>query len=91
VDVSFSPAFLRQLGKLDPRVKESVKAAAAKVMDFYDSRAAAPGLGVKRLRSDIWEARAGLRIRILYRLSGDGLRFILAGTHDDVKNYLARL
>lgn len=89
--VSFAPAFHKQLGKLDPSVKESAKAAAARVIDFYERGMRAPGLGVKRLRGDLWEARAGLRVRVLYLLAGDELRFILAGTHDDAKRYLARM
>lgn len=89
--VSFAPAFLKQLRKLDPQVKEGAKDAAGKVMDFYESGNKPPGLGVKRLQRDVWEARAGLKIRILYSLSGDELRFILAGTHDDVRKFLSRI
>ncbi len=68
----------------------SAKEAAGKVIDFYERRAKAQGLGVKRMRGDIWEARAGLRIRILYLLSEDELKFLLAGTHEDVKRFLLR-
>ena len=89
--VSFAPTFLKQLGKLDPRVKESAKEASEKIIDFYEHRTKAPGLGVKRLRGDIWEARAGLKIRVLYLLDDDGLRFVLAGTHDDVRQFLSRV
>lgn len=89
--VSFAPAFLKQLRKLDPQVKEGAKDAAGKVMNFYESGNKPPGLGVKRLQRDVWEARAGLKIRILYSLSGDELRFILAGTHDDVRKFLSRI
>lgn len=88
--VVFAPSFLKQLSKLDPPVKESAKEAAGKVIDFYELGTKAPGLGVKRLRGEIWEARAGLRIRILYLLNGNELRFVLAGTHEDVGRYLAR-
>lgn len=88
--VSFAPAFLKQLGKLDPQVKESAKEAAGKIIDFYELRIKAPGLGVKRLRGDIWEARAGIKIRILYLLDGEYLRFVLAGTHDEVRKFLSR-
>ncbi len=88
MQVSYAPAFLRLLKKLDPHVKEAAKTATAKVIDFYESGQRTSGLGIKHLRADIWEARAGLRIRVLYRLSDDRLHFILAGTHDDVKNFL---
>jgi len=75
--ISFAPAFLKALDKLDPQVKVSAKEAAAKVIDFYERRSKAPGLGVNRLR--------------LYLHTDDELRFVLAGTHDDVKKYLSRV
>ncbi|OGR91566.1 MAG: hypothetical protein A2V88_12420 [Elusimicrobia bacterium RBG_16_66_12] len=90
MEVSYAPAFLRLLGKLDPQVKEAAKEATARVIDFYLFGHKTHGLGIKRLRTDIWEARAGLRIRILYRLSAQSLHFILAGTHDDVKRFLKK-
>lgn len=89
--VSFAPAFLKQLEKLDPGVKEDVKAAAAKIIDFYTEGKRTPGLGIKRLRREIWEARAGLRVRVLYLLADQELRFILAGSHDDVKRRLSKM
>jgi len=89
--VSFAPAFQKQLGKLDPQVKESAKEATGKIIDFYERRIKAPGLGVKRLRGDIWEARAGIKIRILYLLKGEDIRFVLAGTHDEVRKFLSRV
>ena len=89
--VSYAAAFLRLTAKLDPSVKESVKEAVGKVIDFYEGGKKEPGLGVKRLRRNIWEARAGLQIRVLYSLSGDELRFILAGSHDDVTRFLRHL
>jgi hypothetical protein len=88
--VSFAPAFLKQVGKLDPQVKESAKETTGNVIDFYERRIKAPGLGMKRLRGDIWEARAGLKVRVLYILAGDELRFVLAGNHEDVKRFLLR-
>ena len=89
--ISFAPAFLKQLRKLEPPAKESAKEAVRRVIDFYERRIKAPGLGVKRLRGRIWEARAGLKIRVLYLLKDDDLRFILAGSHDEVRNFLSRL
>ena len=88
MQVSYAPAFLRLLGKLDAPVKASVKQAVGRVIDFYEGGNKATGLGVKRLRGNLWEARAGLHVRILYSLSSDRLRFILAGNHDDVPQFL---
>ena len=91
MQISFAPAFLKQIEKLDPQVRMAAKEATSRVIDFYESDVRATGLGVKRLRGDIWEARSGLRIRVLYRLSGGTLRFVLAGGHDDVRRFLRSL
>lgn len=88
LEIYFAPSFERILKKLDPHIKSWVKDATAKVIDFYTADKKSEGLGVKRLRGNIWEARAGLKIRVLYDLAGSRLTFILAGSHDDVKRFL---
>lgn len=91
MQVSYAPAFLRHLRNLDKPVRETVKEAVGNVIDSYEGRRRTPGLGIKRLRGNLWEARAGLQVRVVYALSGDHLRFILAGNHDDVRGFLRRL
>ena len=86
--VSYAPAFLRVFDKLDPPVKRGVKAVTGKVIDFYQTGSASAGLGIKHLRRDLWEARSGLKIRAVYSLSKSEIRFLVAGTHDDVKRFL---
>ncbi len=88
MDISYSPSLLRVFKKLDPHIKDEVKETIGKIIDAYTLGAKTPGLGLKHLRGPIWEARAGIKIRVLYSLSGEKLRFVLAGSHDDVKNYL---
>jgi hypothetical protein len=85
---SFTSAFSRQVEKLDPQVKCAAQETIASVVRFYKFRERTPGLGIKRMRREVWEARSGLRIRILYRLEGESLCFVVAGTHDDVKRFL---
>ena len=48
------------------------------------------GLGLKRMREDIWEIRAGLRTRILFALFPGEIRFVLIGDHNGVKDFLKR-
>lgn len=88
LEIYFAPSFERILKKLDPHIKSWVKDVVSKVIDFYAADRKSEGLGVKRLRGNICEARAGLKIRVLYDLSGSRLTFILAGSHDDVKRFL---
>ena len=60
-------------------------------MEFYEGKSSlTKGLGVKCLRGSLWEARAGLQIRVIYELSAGQLTFILAGSHDGIRNFLKR-
>lgn len=74
--------------KLDPPVKEAVKATVTKVIDLYTEDRRTEGLGIKRLRGPLWEARAGIKVRVIYELTGSRLNFVLAGSHDDVVRFL---
>ena len=90
MEVNFAPAFLRITKKLDPHIKDNVKAAVSDVISFYESGEKTKGLGIKHLRGTLWEARSGLQMRVVFDLSGKQLTFILAGSHNDVKNFLKR-
>ena len=69
--------------------KEDVKDAALKLIDVLSQdRQLYQGLGLKRLRSDLWEVRKGIKVRILFRWQGDLVEFVLAGDHDDIKRFL---
>jgi hypothetical protein len=46
------------------------------------------GLGLRQLRPGLWEGRAGLAWRFLFRREGDWLVLVMLGTHDDVADYL---
>jgi hypothetical protein len=66
-----------------------VKIAAGQLIDVLaQDKRLHHGLGLKRLRGDFWEVRQGLKVRILFRWSGDLVEFLLAGDHDDVKRFL---
>jgi len=91
VEVVYVPAFLRILKKFDSPIKEGVKAAVGAVIDYYETGHKTPGLGLTQLRGHLWEARAGIRWRVLYVIGENRLTFVLAGSHDDVRHYLKRL
>ena len=50
------------------------------------------GLGLRKLSpAGIWEARAGLSLRALFRLDKDEVAFVFLGNHDEVKRFLGSL
>jgi hypothetical protein len=58
-------------------------------LDLLDLRAKLPaGIGLKHLDEDFWEIRKGLKCRILFRWQKDEVKFILAGDHDSIKDFL---
>ncbi len=84
----FKPSFGRSLKRLHTREQTGVKKAADKLVDFYTTGEKTLGLGIDHLRGPFWEARAGLRVRLLYRWHKDLIEFILAGSHDAVRRFL---
>ncbi len=85
----FKPSFDRSIKQPPPHDKAEVKAAAGQLIEVLSKdREIYQGLGLKRLKSDFWEVRYGLKVRILFRWEGDLVEFLLAGNHDDVKRFL---
>jgi hypothetical protein len=46
------------------------------------------GLGIRKLRADLFECRASLALRILFRASPEALILRFIGSHDEVQKYL---
>ena len=49
------------------------------------------GLGIRKLRADLFECRVGLGLRVLFRVSLDSLIVRFIGDHDEVQKYLRTL
>ena len=85
----FKPSFDRSIKSLPQSEQSDIKDAASKLIDVLSTdRQLHQGLGLKRLTRDFWEARKGIKARILFRWTGDLIEFVLAGNHDDVKRFL---
>ena len=85
----FKPSFERSIKSLPLSEKIDVKDTALKLIEVLSKdKQIHPGLGLKRLTKDYWEARKGIKARILFRWTGDLVEFVLAGNHDDIKRFL---
>ncbi len=85
----FKPSFERSIRQLPDNEKQEIKEVAIQLVDILSrDRHISKGAGLKRLRGDFWEARKGIRTRILFRWRGDLAEFVLAGNHDDIKRFL---
>ena len=69
--------------------KNEIKSLAIQLVEMLSrDREIHKGIGLKRLRGNFWEARKGLKTRILFRWDGELVEFVLAGNHDDVHRFL---
>ena len=85
----FKPSFDRSVKAFHDREKEEIKALAIQLIEMLSrDREIHKGIGLKRLRGNFWEARKGLKTRILFRWDGELVEFVLAGNHDDVHRFL---
>lgn len=48
------------------------------------------GLGIRRLRRNYFECRAGLKTRLIFRAERGVLHFVAAGDHDQIQKFLNR-
>lgn len=87
----FKPSFDRSIKHLDLARKEKVKKAAVKTIDFFTTHLKPEGLGLKHLRGDYWEIRVTLKDRIIFRFSQNLVEFVLAGSHQEIKNFLKHI
>jgi hypothetical protein len=89
VRYEFKPSFDRSVKSRSPSEKVEIVEACLEFLDVLERHhQVAAGAGLKRLRGDFWEARAGLKNRILFRWREDTIEFILAGSHDSIKRFL---
>ena len=85
----FKPSFDRSIKSLSPTEKIDVKETAAQLIAVLSKdKQIHQGIGLKRLTGNFWEMRKGIKVRILFRWTGDLIEFVLAGNHDDVKRFL---
>ena len=68
--------------------KARAKGAVDSLMRSFEDRLKPKGLGLKKLHGDIWEIRAGLGTGILFAVLKGEIRFLLAGSHDEIKKFL---
>ena len=85
----FKPSFDRSVKSLIPIDKEDIIKACQALINLLESHGSlSKGLGLKNMRDQYWEIRKGIRLRILFRWREDSVEFILAGSHDHIKNFL---
>ena len=89
--VLLSPRFLAALKKLNHADVTRVEGALRVLPDCFGQPHRHAGISIRRLRQNIYECRAGLKIRILFRASAQALDILFAGNHDEVPRLIRHL
>ena len=84
-------AFDKSLQALSEDRKKKIKKAIRLTVAFFETGDLPHGLGLKPLGHEIWEIRAGLSERVLFRKNKDVIEFILVGSHDEIKRFLKQI
>ncbi len=48
------------------------------------------GIAIRRLRKNIFECRAGLKVRLLFRANAHALEVFFVGSHDEVRRLIRK-
>ena len=86
-----SAAFQRTYQALDAERKLRVAKALRQLEMLYAESQRPFGLGLKALKPGIWEIRAGVDERILFRRRGDVVELLIVGNHNDIRRLLKQL
>ena len=86
--IEYKHSFDRTYSKLESKNQVVAALAIERFLNGIEAKKMPAGLGLKRLKGDLWEIRADIRIRIAFRMSHHHIEFGLVGTHESIKNYL---
>ncbi len=86
--LEFSKSFLRLYGKLPLDLKDRTDEAIEKLISGIEAGRVLPGTGLKRLKGDIWEARADIDLRISFEMTVGSVKFLVVGDHDQIVKFL---
>ena len=78
----------KQLRALPRRERADVVVKLLELGEVFGQPHQHAGIGIRKLRADLFECRVGLALRVLFRASPDALIIRLVGTHDVVQRYL---
>lgn len=88
--VKILPSFEKSIRSLSAIDKNKIKNTLEEFNAFLISGIAAKGLGFKKLGRNIYEIRVDIRLRIIIKIEEKIIYFVLAGSHQNIKEYLKR-
>ena len=89
--ILLGPRFHAALKNLNDADLARVEAALQVTPDCFGRPHAHAGISIRRLRKNVFEGRAGLKLRLLFRQNADALEFFFVGNHDEVRRLIRDL
>ncbi len=89
--IEFARSFIRLYRKLPPNAKDKVNETVESLIISIESARVSPGVGLKRLKKDIWEARVNIDLRISFEMTGSLIKFLVVGGHDEICKFLKNI
>ena len=89
--ILLGPRFRKALKNLSDADFDRVEAALQIIPDCFGNPHAHTGISVRRLRKNVFECRAGLKLRLLFRQDADVLEFFFVGNNDEIRHIIQEL
>ena len=86
--IFLSARFQAALENLSDADFARVESALQAIPDCFGHPHAHSGISIRRLRKNIFECRAGLKLRLLFRQNAGALEFFLVGSHDEIRRFI---
>jgi mRNA-degrading endonuclease YafQ of YafQ-DinJ toxin-antitoxin module len=91
LQIDLSKPFRDGVRGFDKRRRRDIARVIDSVRDGFGTPHLHSGLGVRRLRRNYFECRAGLQIRLIFRAERGLLYFVTLGNHDEIQRFLKTL
>jgi hypothetical protein len=91
LQIELSKPFRDGVRTLDKRRRREIARVIDAVRDGFGKPHLHSGLGIRRLRRNYFECRAGLQIRLIFRAERGLLHFAALGNHDVIQQFLKTL
>jgi hypothetical protein len=89
--ILLGPRFRAALKNLNDADLARVEAALQVIPDCFGHPHAHSGISIRRLRKNVFECRAGLKLRLLFRQNAGALEFFFVGDHDEIRRMIQDL
>jgi hypothetical protein len=86
--ILLSPRFLAAIKRLSDADVARVEQALRVLPSCYGQPHRHTGISIRRLRQNVFECRAGLKLRLLFRPKTQALEVFFVGSHDEVQRLI---